>query len=129
MRMRLLGLGLTLAAFALVGIGFVYAGGEKPKATIKEVMKAAHAKGALRDKVLGGTASKEEKEQLLACYKALATNEPPRGTKEDWKKKTDAIVAAAEAVVKGDEGADKTLGKATNCTACHGAHKPPKPAN
>jgi len=121
--MRLLGLGATLAAFALVGVGVAYGVQDKPKYTISEVMVNAHKKGLLKT-VTGGKASKEQKEQLLAYYKSLAANEPPRGTKEEWKKRTDAIVAAAEAVVKGEKGAEANLGKATNCAACHGAHKP-----
>ena len=55
---------------------------EKPKFTISEVMKKAHAKGTLRDKVIAGTASDEEKTQLTAFYVALSlSTPPPRGGK------------------------------------------------
>lgn len=96
--------------------------GDKPKYTIKDAMKE-HGKGKIKDKVIAGTATKEEKDKLVALYEAMAKAEPPKGTKESWKEKTDALVAAAKAAQKGEEGAAKKLTAASNCGACHSAHK------
>ncbi len=117
-------LAISLSAIVLAGmVGFAALNEEEPKYTISEVMGKAHKSGLLK-KVTKGGASEEDKEKLLEYYKALAANDPPKGTEEDWKKKTMAIVKAAEGVVKGDADAAKKLGAATNCAACHKVHKP-----
>ncbi len=95
----------------------------KPEYTIKEVMKDAHKDGLLK-KVAGGKGNKADAEQLLKLYESLPKNEPPKGSPEDWKEKTTALVDAAQAVVDGKSGAAAQLKKASNCAACHKAHKP-----
>ena len=95
----------------------------KPEYTIKEVMKKAHKDGLLK-KVAGGKGNKADAEQLLNLYESLPKSEPPKGSEADWKKKTTALVDAAEAVVDGKSGAAAQLKKASNCAACHKAHKP-----
>jgi hypothetical protein len=106
------------------------AGEAKPKHTIKEVMHGAHVakegEKSLRDIVLGGQATPEQKQQLLDFYISLAENKPPRGELAPYRDKTRAIVLAAAKVVVGREGASDELGKATNCAACHKEHKPPQ---
>lgn len=89
---------------------------DKPKHSIKEVMKIAH-KGGLMKKVADGNASDEEKKQLVELYESLAANKPPKGDDADWKMRTDALLTAAKAA----DG--KALQKAANCKACHEAHK------
>jgi len=89
---------------------------DKPKHTIKDVMKVAH-KGGLMKKVADGNASDDEKKQLVELYESLAANKPPKGDDADWKTKTDALLDAAKKV----DG--KALQKAANCKACHEAHK------
>ena len=122
MRWRLLAGGLTVLV-AGVSLGVLPAAeDEKPKHTIKEVMKEAHKDGLLK-KVVGGTASKEDKSKLLELYQSLPKNSPPKGEKKDWDEKTKAIVAAAQEVVDGKEGAIPKLEKAANCAECHKAHK------
>jgi len=86
-------------------------------ATIKEVMKKAHAKGALLDKFKEGKASSEEKKQLISLYEALAANTPPKGEAAAWKEKTEALV---KAVKTNDVEAVK---KAASCAACHSEFK------
>src|SRR5687768_12914593 len=103
----------------------------KPKHTIKEVMHGAHMPAeeggkSLRDRVIAGDATPEEKQQLLDFYISLAENEPPRGELEAFQKKTRPIVLAAAKVVVGREGAEQELAKAVNCAACHREHKPPQ---
>jgi hypothetical protein len=102
----------------------------KPKYTIKEVMKGAHmpakeGEKSLRDVVLGGKATPEQKAQLLDFYISLAENEPPKGDKEAWAKKTAPVVLGAAMIVVGRDNGDELLTKATNCAACHKDHKPP----
>jgi hypothetical protein len=103
----------------------------KPKHEIAEVMHGAHLpaeEGAksLRDRVLGGDATPEEKQELLDLYISLAENKPPKGELEAWQAKTGKILVSAAKVVVGREGAEKELEKATNCMACHKDHKPPQ---
>jgi hypothetical protein len=96
---------------------------DKPKHTIKDVMKVAH-KEKLLDKIATGKGSKEEAKQLLELYQALGANKPPKGTAEGWKAKTIAIVEAAQEVVDDKAGAGAKLKKAVNCAQCHKEHKP-----
>lgn len=116
-----------LATLIAVGFGlgvFQAAFEDKPKYTIPEVMKTAHAgKDALLKKVGAGTASKEDKEKLVELYTALGQNKPPKGDDKDWKKRTDALLTAAKDVLAGKEGSADQLKKAANCMGCHNAHK------
>ena len=96
--------------------------GEKPKYTIKEVMKDAH-KGGLMKKVADGKADDTEKKHLVDLYKALAANTPPMGSADDWKTKTKALVDASSKAATGDAAAAATLPKLANCAACHKEHK------
>jgi hypothetical protein len=102
----------------------------QPKHTIKEVMKGAHMAPesggkSLRDRVIAGDASDEEKKQLLDLYISLLENEPPRGDADEFMKKAGAVAKAAAKIVVGREGAGEELTRATNCAACHREHKPP----
>ena len=98
---------------------------DKPKHSIKEIMEHGH-KGdtALIRKATTGKASKEELQTLAAYYKEMSELEPPKGDKASWKTKTMALVTASEAMVKGEAGAVDKLKAASNCRACHTAHRP-----
>jgi hypothetical protein len=116
-----------LAAGVVIVLGWVAFGvatnaEDKPKHTIKEVMKAC-MKGGLCKKVADGKATEEEKAKLVECFEALAANKPPKGEDASWKEKTAALVAAAKDCAAGKEGAGAALGKAANCMGCHSAHK------
>src|SRR5207244_3557280 len=110
---------------AAVGVGGYLAAADKdkPKYKIKDVMEMAHKGGqdSLRNKVLRGEASKEDLTKLVALYEELGKNTPPKGTKESWKKKTEAVLEAAKKVKADptDKAALQTLSKATTCMACH----------
>jgi hypothetical protein len=108
--------------YLLVSLGSADEVKDKPKHTIKEIMKLAHKEGLLK-KVSGGDASKDEQKELLALYKDLSKNVPPKGDAEVWKKQTARMVAVAEAAVNGDDKAAKTLAKTVNCQACHSKFK------
>ncbi|HVX13221.1 MAG TPA: hypothetical protein VHC22_18695 [Pirellulales bacterium] len=96
---------------------------EKPKYTIKEVMKKAHKDGLMK-KLADGGGTKADAEELLDLYKAMAKNKAPKGDAESWKTKTKALVDAAQNVVDDKPGARAELMKAANCAECHKAHKP-----
>jgi hypothetical protein len=115
---------VALALAGLLGAQVLRGANDKePKYSIKEVMKLAH-KNKLMQKVAGGEGTKADKEKLLGLYIALSEGKPEKGSLEDWKKRTRAIVTAARAVVAGKEGAEAHLKKAVNCAACHKLHKP-----
>ena len=113
-------------AVATLGLALVMVAsndaGEKAKFTISEVMAKA-MKGGLCKKCATGKASDAEKAELVELFTALAANPCPKGDAKSWKAKTSTLVAAAKAVAKGDEGADKKLQKAADCGGCHKAHK------
>ncbi len=91
---------------------------------IKDVMKKAHqGKPTLLAKVVGGKASDDEKKMLVELYEALAKNKPPKGDEEEFKKRAEALVKAAKSAAEGAKGAGKELTKASNCAACHKAHR------
>ena len=96
--------------------------GPPPKHTIKEVMKQAHG-AKLLNKVVDGSASKEEKDQLLDLYISLIDNKPPKGEENQWIMNSGRAILAVARVVVGREGATEELKAATNCKACHDAHK------
>jgi hypothetical protein len=120
--MKFLAASLTVMMALVLTLGNNKAG-EKPKYTIKEVMKKAHVGDKLMAKVASGKADDSEKMLLAELYKALSQNTPPKGDADDWKKKTTALVDASSNAAKGDEKAAATLPKLANCMACHKEHK------
>ena len=110
-----------VAGSALVALSPVTAD-DKPKVSIKDAMKE-HKKGGLKDKVLDGTATPEEKKKLADLYVEMAKNKPPKGTDESWKKLNDALIKASKEIVDGKPNGIEDLKKAVNCGACHSAHK------
>jgi hypothetical protein len=94
---------------------------EKPKYTIKEVMKIVAGKDKLLAKVTDGKGTDEDNKKVLEAFEELHKNEPKagKGSSEDWKKLTAAIVAASKDVVEGKEGAPAALKKAASCGDCH----------
>lgn len=101
---------------------------DKPKFDIEEIMEKAHdgGKDSLRGRVIAGKAEKKDIEQLLVLYTELAKNDPPKGEKAAWKKKTETILVAAKKVVTDPKDAKllDALEMATACAACHKEHKP-----
>lgn len=93
-----------------------------PKYTVKEIMKQAHG-AKLLNKVVEGSATKEEKDQLLDLYISMLENEPTKGEMRDWVRQSGLLVLAAARVAVGREGAVEQLKTASNCKACHDAHK------
>lgn len=94
-----------------------------PKYTIKEVMKQTHGPTKLRDKVLSGDASKEEKDQLLDLYLSMIESRPEKGEPQSWMMKSGRLILATARVAVGREGALEELKVASDCKACHEVHK------
>ena len=117
---------VALGCALIQSIGFAQdEGGEtKAKHTIKEVMKQAHKDGLLK-KVTSGDASAEEQRELLDLYISLVENKPPTGEMDSWHRLAGGAALAAAKIVVGRDGAVVELKEASNCKACHSAHKPP----
>jgi len=92
------------------------------KLTIKKIMELAHKSGLLK-KVATGKASDAEITELHDFYLAMPSLKPPQGEAESWKEKTAALIEASQAAVDKDPNASALLNSATNCAACHEAHK------
>ncbi len=114
--------GFLMLTVPCVGVIFAQDAESKPKHTIKEVMKNAHKDGLLK-KVLEGEATEAEKLDLLDNYISLVECEPPKGSMESWQNLAGRAALAAAKVAVGREGATAELKAATNCAACHKAHK------
>src|SRR4051794_35150136 len=101
---------LLVGAVALLSLAFLLnaSAQEKSKYTTKEVMQKA-MKGGLTMKVAKGEASEAEKQELVDLFTALHANTPKRGAADNWKKMTDALLAAAKS------GDGKALKAAANC--------------
>jgi hypothetical protein len=133
MNMRRVYVGAIFLLGALVSAGFlltratveVRGQGDAPKYTIKEVMTKAHGKNNLVKKLALGTATEEDKKNLIEYYEALTKNKPPRGDLNAWTQRTETLLAAAKVAVKGNKADFPRLRKAVDCDTCHAQHKPP----
>ncbi len=97
--------------------------GPAGKYTMKEIMtKGFKADDNLKDLILDGNATAEQKAKFVDYVENLAFFKPRKGDAASWKEKTATLLVAAK-------GTDlDALKKATNCKACHSVHKiyPPK---
>ena len=84
---------------------------------MKKGFKGSKSEPALLKKVIGGSASADEKAKLGEYFKKLSTLKPEKGDAASWKEKNDAILKAW------DKNDLKALKSATNCKACHKIHK------
>jgi hypothetical protein len=96
--------------------------------SIADIMKDFHKKPAqapssLIKKVATGSASDQEKQQLVDAYKRLRALQPSKGDAESWNEKTELLISAATAALENKAEAQQMLTKASNCKACHDAHK------
>ncbi|MCH2609756.1 MAG: hypothetical protein MK006_01670 [Pirellulales bacterium] len=122
--LRKITLGVALMAMATMvttGIRADHHGDSKKGTSIEDVMHAL--KDGFHKKILDGSATDEEKAQMLDFAKALPKGTPPKGSKSSWKKLTKKLVVASKAVVAGKDGAIEAFGEAINCKTCHTPHK------
>ncbi|MBC8325258.1 MAG: hypothetical protein H8E27_06495 [Verrucomicrobia subdivision 3 bacterium] len=91
--------------------------------TIKEIMQQGFkADDNLKDLILDGTATAEQKAKFVDYVENLAKYQVRKGKQEDFEKRTGTLLKAAR-------GADlAALKDAVNCKTCHEPHKiyPPK---
>jgi Spy/CpxP family protein refolding chaperone len=115
----------VMALGLAASLGMFYAADEvKPKYDIEEIMAKAHkGKPSLLQQVVKGKASEEQKKQLLEYYQELAKNKPPKGDAKDWKRRTNALIVAAQDALAGKPNAARALQSAAKCGDCHKAHK------
>lgn len=101
---------------------------EEKDNAIKQAMKLYHKAPKGTDpvckKAVDGHASAEDLKNLVACYKAMKAAKPTRGDQASWTEKTTKLLAAAEALQKGEPNAAALYKEAVNCKACHSVHKP-----
>ena len=96
---------------------------ENMLAKIEEVMKKVHGKTNLAKKLMMGKLSDDDKTTLIEYYEALPKNKPPKGSADDWKKRTDNLVTTAKAAISGGPAEKASFRKAVDCKSCHDAHK------
>jgi hypothetical protein len=92
---------------------------------IESVMKDAFkGETSLYKKVATGKGTEADAKRLAGYVKTLTQNEPPKGEKASWDKKTGELLAAVEMLAKGNKQGMVAAQKAGNCKSCHSAHKP-----
>ena len=112
--------GLCLAILAL-GAGFQ----QKGNAVIKAMMERSHkGRDNIASEVRNGRGTEDDVKKLLAEYKAIAAQKPAVGDAKSWKSRTDAVIAALNDLVAKKPGAVDRVHSATECRACHEAHRP-----
>ncbi len=91
---------------------------------IGSVMKNAF-KGdtSLYNTVAKGKGTEADARKLAGFVKTLTENEPPRGDKAAWTRRTDELLRAVELMARGNKQAMIQVQNAGNCKSCHSAHK------
>src|SRR6185436_2431401 len=93
---------------------------------VKEVMALHKGKDSFLANILAGKGSDDDLKKLVSAYEVMAAQKPPKGDEASWKTLTAAALASAKDAAAKKEGALDKLKAATNCKACHEAHKPAK---
>lgn len=78
--------------------------------------------GSLFGKLKAGSATAEEKKELLEMFVSLQGHSPSKGDAASWKEKTTTLKDAMQAFVDG-KGDVEAVKKAANCKACHDVHR------
>lgn len=111
-------------AFGLCVTGLTAADAKNPiKDAMQKYHKAPKGTDPVCKKAGAGQASKEEIKGMVAAYTAMAAAKPPQGDDASWKAKAGALLAAAQALDKGEAGAADKYKAAVNCKSCHEPHK------
>jgi cytochrome c556 len=124
-----------LLALAVILTSVARAADDKPE-SIGDVMKKAHAADAAFRKVIAKDLKAKDFDAAATTMKAWSTIaahlgefDPPKGSKESWKKLTKKYADSVKALTKAVEGKDAKVAskelKAINssCGTCHKAHK------
>lgn len=109
---------LCLLAVSLVGPAAAHE-------AIESVMKNAFkGETSLYNTVAKGKGTEADAKKLAGYVKILTENEPPRGDKAAWDKRTGDLLRAVELMGRGNKQAMVQVQNAGNCKSCHSAHKP-----
>ncbi|MES2598013.1 MAG: hypothetical protein V4662_21950 [Verrucomicrobiota bacterium] len=110
----------TVVALAVLGSSLSAFADE----VITNAMKKYHKPDdALCKKVSGGTANDAEVAEMLKIYEQMAGAKPKKGDDVSWKEKTTAVINAVKKIQSKDAAGTAEFKTATNCKACHTAHK------
>ncbi len=119
---------IVVSAVALAAAfqsGAAAADNESPtKAFMKKYHKAPQGTDPIAKRASMGKATPQELKELAAGYKAMTLAKPPKGEMASWKEKTGKLADASAALSKGDPNGIERYKEASNCKACHTAHKP-----
>jgi hypothetical protein len=120
--------GTAVLIFILAAGGLSAQQGKKPPPPsarpIKDIMLGSHKeKGALVFRVRDAESTDDDNKKLLGEYKSLADLKPPLGDVGAWKKRVGNAVAALQELVDKKPGAVERVRSATDCAACHNAHR------
>jgi hypothetical protein len=96
---------------------------ESRRVVIAAMRRVFRGPDALIEKAAAGEASQTDKQKLLKVLTGMAAVPAARGDAASWKARTEALVAAAQDLVDGKEGARDRLRAASACKACHLAHR------
>lgn len=96
---------------------------ESRRVVVAAMRRVFRGPDALIEKAAAGEAGETEKQKLLKVLTGMAAVPCAHGDAASWKAKTEALVAAAQDLVEGKEGARERLRAASACKACHLAHR------
>ena len=109
----------------MLGLALLAPAQQKGNAAIKAMMERAHkGRDNIGSEVRHGRGTEEDVKKLLAEYKLIAAQKPAVGDLKSWKGRTDAVIAALNDLVAKKPGAVDRVYAATDCRACHEAHRP-----
>jgi cytochrome c556 len=96
---------------------------ESRRVVIAAMRRVFRGPDALIEKAAAGKASETDKQKLLKVLTGMAAVPAAHGDAASWKARTEALVAAAQDLVDGKEGARDRLRAASACKACHLTHR------
>lgn len=97
----------------------------KPKYTTEQIMEQGFkGKESPAARVGRGEGTAADFKLLAELTASLPLNAPPKGDAASWKEKSTALAKAGKDLAAGKAGALEAWKAASNCKACHSAHKP-----
>lgn len=97
----------------------------KPKYTTEQIMEQGFkGKESPAARVGRGEGTAADFKLLAELTASLPLNAPPKGDAASWKEKSTALAKAGKDLAAGKVGALEAWKAASNCKACHSAHKP-----
>ena len=114
---------VAVAVAAVVGGCSTYS--SKPQYTTEQIMEQGFkGKESPAARVGRGEGTAADFKLLAELTASLPLNAPPKGDAASWKEKSTALAKAGKELAAGKAGALEAWKAASNCKACHSAHKP-----